>query len=162
MSKRAARNQHVAMQMLAIFGERLLPGQPAIPSTDASRFIRAITHGARTFQPLGSEARARRTARLLEACAWTEAAIALVESDSESWHLSRLERDGAEWVCTLSRFPRLPAELDEIVQGRDPLPPLAILDALLEAQRRSISQSSSGDSLMTGHQVAVWSEDVFR
>ena len=114
---------------------------PAVASTFA-----AIAKGSKAYPPIGSASRSARLARVAEAGAWTEAALALVELELPRWHVRRIEHDGGEWYCTLSLHPRMPRELDDAVDGRSPLLPLAILDALLEAHRRSLSGESRAPS----------------
>jgi hypothetical protein len=74
---------------------------------------------------------------LLETQAWTEAALALVQCELRGWHVRRLVHDDAEWMCSLSRQPHLPAGLDDGVDATHESLPLAILLAFLEARRRT-------------------------
>jgi hypothetical protein len=148
--------------MLAIFGERIPSNRSRNNLVKASSAYEQILRGARAYQPVGSDARARRTAALLAAGAWTEAALALLASEQDTWRLTSLQRDGTDWVCTLSRFPRLPRELDEIIEGRDPLLPLATLDALAESHRRDTATIASASPEPPRRSFAVWTEDVFR
>jgi len=74
---------------------------------------------------------------LIDAGAWTDAALALVEFELPQWHLRRLVRDESEWLCTLSRQPALPLEFDEVAEARHQLLPVAILLALLQAKGTS-------------------------
>jgi len=73
--------------------------------------------------------------RLVESGAWTEASLALVELELPQWKLRRLVYDDGEWLCTLSKQPRLPLDLDEVAEASHEVMPLAILIALLEARR---------------------------
>ena len=75
-----------------------------------------------------------RVLRLMEAGAWTEAALALIEIEQPAWKLRRLAYEGGEWHCSLSKRPNLPAELDETTDAHHEVLPLAILRACLEAQ----------------------------
>jgi hypothetical protein len=74
---------------------------------------------------------------LLETQAWTEAALTLVQCELRGWHVRRLVYDDAEWMCSLSRQPHLPAGLDDGVDATHESLPLAILLAFLEARRRT-------------------------
>jgi hypothetical protein len=74
---------------------------------------------------------------LIDANAWTDAALTLVEFELPQWHPRRLVRDESEWLCTLSRQPAVPLEFDQTAEGRHQLLPLAILLALLQAKRAS-------------------------
>lgn len=75
----------------------------------------------------------RRLRELVDVHAWTEAALALIEMELPRWSLARLVLDEGEWMCTLSRHPQMPAWLDEVVDGRHPSMPLAILAAAIMA-----------------------------
>ena len=75
--------------------------------------------------------------RLIEAGAWTEVALALIELELPQWTLRRLVHDGGEWLCSLSKQPNLPLEIDDTVDARHEDMPLALLSALLEAKRQA-------------------------
>jgi|SRR5580704_6709031 hypothetical protein len=72
---------------------------------------------------------------LIEAGAWTDAALALIELELPAWKVRRLICDGGEWICSLSRRPNLPDTLDDTVDAHHELMPLAVLSAFLEARR---------------------------
>jgi len=73
--------------------------------------------------------------RLIEAGAWTDAALAVLELELPAWQLRRLAYEGCEWICSLSRQPNLPAALDETVDAVHAQMPFAILLAFLQARR---------------------------
>ena len=73
--------------------------------------------------------------RLIESGAWTDAAMTLLALELPQWTLRRLVCEDGEWLCTLSRHPALPVELDDVVEASHPVLPLAILSALIEARR---------------------------
>ncbi len=75
--------------------------------------------------------------RLMEAGAWTEAALALIGIEQPAWKLRRLAYEDGEWYCSLSKRPNLPAELDETTDAHHEILPLAILRACSEAQSRT-------------------------
>ena len=75
--------------------------------------------------------------RLIEAGAWTEAALALIELELPQWKMRRLVLDDGEWLCSLSKQPNLPVEFDDTADARHKLLPLALLGAFLEAQRHA-------------------------
>ena len=75
--------------------------------------------------------------RLIDAEAWTDCALALIEFELPRWHLRRLAYDGGEWLCSLSRRPNLPLELDDTVDASHEVAALAVLRAFVEARRRS-------------------------
>ena len=72
--------------------------------------------------------------RLIEAGAWTDAALALVELELPLWKVRRLVQEDGEWLCTLSKQPQLPLGLDEVSEATHEVLPLAILIALLQAR----------------------------
>ena len=74
-----------------------------------------------------------RVNRLIEAGAYTDAALALIELELPHWKLRRLVYDDGEWICSLSRQPWLPADFDELAEARHEILPLAVLTAFLEA-----------------------------
>lgn len=79
-----------------------------------------------------------RASRLIEAGAWTDAALALIAIELPFWKLRRLAYDGGVWHCALSRQCELPEWLDQAVETSHRDLSLAILEALAEALQRSI------------------------
>jgi hypothetical protein len=75
--------------------------------------------------------------RLIEAGAWIDAALALIEIGPPAWKLRRLVHENGEWLCSLSRQPTLPVELDDSADATHEVLPLAILSALVEARRKA-------------------------
>jgi hypothetical protein len=86
---------------------------------------------------LSAAGKAGRIARLVACGAWTDAALALVELELPQWKLRRLVCEDGEWLCSLSKQPGLPIELDATVDACHELLPLAVLCALVEARRRA-------------------------
>jgi hypothetical protein len=76
--------------------------------------------------------------RLIEASAWSDAAMALIELELPAWKLRRLVYEDGEWFCSLSKQPNLPVAFDDTADATHEILPLAILSAFLEA-RRAIS-----------------------
>jgi hypothetical protein len=73
---------------------------------------------------------------LIDACAWTDAMIALMEQELPDWTPRRpIFEDGA-WHCSLSRTPFLPLDFDDTADGSGSCPALAMLRAVSEARRR--------------------------
>jgi hypothetical protein len=72
--------------------------------------------------------------RFIAAEAWTDAAFALLEIELPQWKLRRLAYEDGQWYCSLSRYPGLPSELDEIAYGSHEVLPLAILSAFVQAR----------------------------
>jgi hypothetical protein len=75
--------------------------------------------------------------QLIEAGAWAEAALALIELELPAWKLRRLVHEDGEWLCSLSRQPNLPVALDDTADASHEVLPLAILSTFVEARRRS-------------------------
>lgn len=100
--------------------------------------ISAVIADARAeFPARGNAAKAARLDRLIQAGAWSDAALALIELKLPAWKLRRLVYEDGEWLCSLSTQPNLPAEIDETADGSHEAMPTAILSAFLEARRRT-------------------------
>ena len=85
-------------------------------------------------------AQAGKTGRLngmVEAKAWTDAALTLVALEIPNWKLRRLEYEDGEWICSLSTQPNIPVAIDDTVDARHEVLPVAILRAFLNARRRN-------------------------
>lgn len=89
--------------------------------------------------PRAAGLRSRGQARALESAraagAWTDAALALIDLELPGWTMRRLVRDDGVWLCSLSRSPNLPIELDDGAEATHEALSLAIFGALLEARR---------------------------
>ncbi len=72
--------------------------------------------------------------QLIEAHAWVDAALTLLELELPLWHIRRIAYDGGEWYCALSRQRELPDWLDQSIEARHRNLALAILTAFVEAQ----------------------------
>jgi hypothetical protein len=86
------------------------------------------------FDALGSAAKAK-VKWLIEAGAFTDATIALLELELPQWKLQRLIYDEGKWHCSLSRQPEIPLRYDTVVEASHESLPLAILIALVQALR---------------------------
>ena len=104
-----------------------------------------ITEACARFPALRPSVKARFD-RLIEADAWTEAALALVELELPQWKLRRLVYEDGEWLCSLSKQPRLPLGLDDVAEASHEILPLAILSAFVQAQRAAATSAVSVDS----------------
>ncbi len=69
-----------------------------------------------------------------------DAALALLEIAMPSWKVRRLVFEGDEWLCSLSRRPYAPIELDEPAEGRHAGLPLAVLRAMIDARRLNLPE----------------------
>jgi hypothetical protein len=87
----------------------------------------------RTFR--GGPARSR-VERLVDAGAWLDAALAVLEIELPQWQLRHLHYEDGEWHCCLSQQRNLPPDLDDTAEGRHENIAQAILAALLEARGR--------------------------
>lgn len=92
--------------------------------------------GARLLS-LRQSGKAARLDGLIEAGAWTDAALALIALEMPTWTVRRVIHEDGEWLCSLSRQPNLPITLDDAAEASHEVLPLAILRAVVEARRRS-------------------------
>ena len=73
---------------------------------------------------------------MIEAGAWTDAAITPIGLELPNWSVRRLVCEDGEWLCSLSR-PHLPIFLDEPAEGSHAVLALAVLRAFVAACCRS-------------------------
>jgi len=73
--------------------------------------------------------------QLVDAGAWTEAALALAELELPTWKPRRIGYDGGQWHCRLSARPWLVEDFDEVADSCHDVLPLAILAAIVQALR---------------------------
>jgi hypothetical protein len=85
-------------------------------------------------------ARARLEA-LVDAGAWVDAALALLDMELPQWKLRGLYHEDGEWHCCLSQQRSLPPDLDDMAEARHEDMALAILAALLDARGRAAGSS---------------------
>ena len=99
--------------------------------------ISEVMANACTRVPLLNQAgKAAQLDRLIQAEAWNDAVLALIELELPAWKLRRLGYEDGEWICSLSKQPNLPVALDETADSTHDVLPLAILSAFLEASLR--------------------------
>jgi hypothetical protein len=115
---------------LAKLPEQIRHTQAVTPELMAEVIARACPR----FSAHRSSAKARIT-RLIESGAFVDAALALLALELPQWKLRRLVYDDGQWHCAFSSHPALPAELDETADASHEILPLALLGALVEAQR---------------------------
>jgi len=89
----------------------------------------------------GHSAKVLRLRQLVDARAWTDAALALIELELPLWHIRRIAYDAGEWHCALSHQCELPDWLDQAVESRHANLTLAILSTFVEAQRTMATAS---------------------
>ena len=97
-----------------------------------SELIAGVCH---RLHRLGQTDDTARLAELIRFGAFTDAAMLLVELELPLWQVRRLAYDDGEWHCALSRERELPDWLDRSAETHHPDLALAIVGALLEAQR---------------------------
>jgi hypothetical protein len=96
--------------------------------------LEIIDHACRRFPSLGQSERTARVMRLIDAEAWADAALALMEIELPLWQVRRIAYDEGEWHCALSRQRELPDWLDAAVEARHTDLALALLSAFIEVQ----------------------------
>jgi hypothetical protein len=106
-----------------------------------------IGETCRRFPSVGQTEKTARIERLIGSEAWTDAALALIDLELPQWQVRRIAYDEGEWYCALSRGRELPDWLDRSIETRHADLPLAILSALVDAQR--ITAPSSRTSVPT-------------
>ncbi|MGY4630143.1 hypothetical protein [Bradyrhizobium sp. USDA 4486] len=100
-----------------------------------------IDHACRQLPSLGRSQRTARLMRLIDAEAWTDAALALMEIELPLWQVRRIAYDEGEWHCALSRERVLPDWLDAAVEGRHGDLAIALLSAFVEVQALQLESS---------------------
>jgi hypothetical protein len=101
------------------------------PLATAALVREVIGTACRRSPCLGQAGKVTRIERLIEAEAWTETAIALIDLELSQWQLRRIAYDGGEWHCALSRQRELPDWLDQSIEASHPDLALAILSTLV-------------------------------
>ena len=90
--------------------------------------------------------RTQRIRVLIDAQAWTEAALAIVELD-RSCAVRQINHEEGEWICRIGSRWAVPDWLDDTLQFTHPALPLAILGALLESLARREEAPASAVSV---------------
>ncbi|KYG23975.1 hypothetical protein SE92_30110 [Bradyrhizobium sp. AT1] len=93
-----------------------------------------ITCACRRLPLLGQNEKTARLTQLIQAQAWTDAALALLELELPMWQVRRIAYDEGEWHCALSRERELPDWLDAAVEAHHADLALALLSAFLEVR----------------------------
>lgn len=121
------------------FAERLGRIAGRLQSTDAvtAGLVSEIVSECCARLPVSGQGRASAHLReLLEAGAWTDAVVMLIDIELPRWRLRRLVYDEGEWHCALSLQRDLPEWLDQAVEVSHCELSLALLKAFIEAKRR--------------------------
>jgi hypothetical protein len=93
-----------------------------------------IDKACRRVHALGQSERTSRLMRLIDAEAWADAALALLELELPMWQVRRITYDQGEWHCALSRQRELPDWLDAAVEAHHADLALALLSAHVEVR----------------------------
>jgi hypothetical protein len=102
-----------------------------------------IRETCRRFPSQSQTGKTARVERLIQAGAWTDAALALIDLELPQWEIRRLVYDEGEWHCALSRQRELPDWLDQPIETMHADLTLAILIAFVEAQRLGAASIST-------------------
>jgi hypothetical protein len=100
-----------------------------------------IDTACRRIPSLGQSERTGRLARLIDAEAWADAALALMALELPLWQVRRIAYDDGEWHCALSRERELPDWLDSAVEARHSDLAIALLSAFAEVQTLAAATS---------------------
>jgi len=114
--------------------DRLSDTLRGAPAPSAVLFAKITAGCCRSARVLGKARKTSRVDQLVEARAWTEAALALIELELPAWKLRRLVYENGQWLCSLSRYPNVPLALDDSVDASHEVLSLAILKALVKAR----------------------------
>ncbi|HZD88769.1 MAG TPA: hypothetical protein VE224_01610 [Pseudolabrys sp.] len=109
----------------------------AAPAPGPALLSRLIQSICPRVQSLTAGGKAGALNRAVEASAWTETALLLVELELPFWRLRRLVNESGEWLCSLSINPSLPIEYDDTADGHHEHLPMAILLSLIDAKAKS-------------------------
>ena len=115
---------------LAALSDRIFSASCVTPPLLAQVIELACSHVASA--PQGE--RTVRIKGLMEAHAWTDVALALIDLELPPWQVRRITYDSGEWYCALSRQRELPDWLDQSIECRQANLVLAILGAFVEAR----------------------------
>jgi hypothetical protein len=117
--------------------QRLLKRVEDAPASDTRLFADVIANACPRTLALLEMRKAARLKQLIDAEAWTDAALALLEFELPQWKVRRIVCDDGEWHCRLSAQPWLPEGFDEVVETFHRTLPLAILAAVVQARQQT-------------------------
>ncbi|WP_298876966.1 hypothetical protein [uncultured Bradyrhizobium sp.] len=100
-----------------------------------------IDKTCRRIPSLRQTDRTARLIKLIDAEAWTDAALALMELELPLWHVRRIAYDEGEWHCALSRERELPEWLDAAVEGCHGDLAIALMSAFVDVQALAVEAS---------------------
>lgn len=131
--------------------DRLTQQLRLAPALTPDLIARVVSQACVRLHVLRKAGKTAHIDRLIEACAWTDLAFALIEIELPAWKLRRLIYENGEWFCSLSRQPNMPVEFDDTADVRHEVLPIAILSAFVEARGRT--RASHESSLTTVPQI---------
>jgi hypothetical protein len=108
----------------------------ATSEIDAATFTAICLASCKRLPAMRRTAEAKRLDHLVEAGAWTEAALALIALELPNWQLRRLTFDEGEWHCALSQERNMPDWLDDAIETHH----ADMATAILEAFRGAITR----------------------
>jgi hypothetical protein len=89
------------------------------------------------FRALSAAAKAK-VNWLIQAGAWTDATLALVQLELPQGEVLRLSHNQGNWTCSFSKPPKAQGEHREIAAASHRVLPLAILRALVREKRAGV------------------------
>jgi hypothetical protein len=138
--------------------QRLLRRIRDAAAPETRLFADVIANGCPRTLALVEMCKAARLKELLEAGAWTDAALALLELELPQWKPCRIVFDDGEWHCRLSAQPWLPEDFDdEVVETFHTALALAILAAVVEVRQQTATVNRSNEPAAA---VAVSSDPI--
>src|ERR1700738_5136820 len=93
--------------------ERLDNALRLAPAPAPELFHKVAECAGQRISLLRQSGKTARIDRLIEARAWTEAALRVIELALPNWTIRRIACEHGEWICSLSRQPNVPLALDE-------------------------------------------------
>jgi hypothetical protein len=118
-----------------------IDGAPASLPPGATIIFNTIAKSCSRRPDLNRAGKIARIDAMIEAGAWTDAALALVALELPQWTLRRLCFEDGEWHCALSSHPGLPLEVDQTADGHHEVAAMAVLNALLAASNGSLGRA---------------------
>jgi hypothetical protein len=130
-----------------------LAGRLRQASMADERLFEEIAAACPRIEVLNRAGKTRHLRQLIAACAWTDAALALIKLELPHWKLRRVVLDDGQWQCCLSIHAELPTEFDDVAEASHEVLSLAMLSAMVEA-RRDIATKRGSTSLRVVPNVA--------
>lgn len=126
--------------------DRLAEQLRLAPAVTPELFAAIIADSCTRLPVMKRAGKANHLDQLIEARAWTDTTLALIELELPAWKLRRLVYDDGEWHCSLSKQLNLPAELDDTADASHEELSLAVLSAFIQARRGTAATQDIGIS----------------